>query len=132
MEDPRLGDPKKQFRVYIEVINRGSKPVVIPTKGIGPTTTWNGSIGVFMFRPFDRRTRDGLRIVSSMTDLAPVELRSGEVAALDGGRIPKNAAICAIEYEVSPEFAKRYGFWSGKITAQIRQKQASGQQERQE
>jgi hypothetical protein len=121
LEDPRLGQPKEEFQVHVEIVNRGTKDVVIPTKGVGPITSWLGQAAYISFQPLVIKTRDGLPIAKSMADLAPVELRSGEVAVLHCDiRIPKNTIMASLKYELSRAFADRYGFWSGKLAAQIR------------
>ena len=121
LKNPDLEELTTELLVHVEIVNRGTKNVVIPTKGVGPLTLWNGQTASIVFQPMvPTKTRDGLRIVRSMVDLAPVELRPTEVAVLHCElRIPRNAIIASVEYELSPAFAERYEFWSGKLAAEI-------------
>jgi hypothetical protein len=121
-KNPGWEERTTEVHVHVEIVNRGAKNVVIPTKGVGPLTFWNGQTAFILFQPLvPTKTRDGFRIVTPMADLAPVELRPNEAAVLHCDlKINKNTIIGGVDYELSPTFAERYGFWSGKLSARAR------------
>ena len=122
LKNPDVKQATTEFQVQVEVVNRGPKNVVIPTKRLGPLTFWNGQTAFVLFQPLiPTKTRDGFRIVTPMSELAPVELRPNEAAVLHCDlKVNKNMSIGGVDYELTPAFAERYGFWSGKLSARAR------------
>ena len=77
---------------------------------------WNGQSVTIVFRALSVSTSDGFSIVSPVSALAPVALRPNEAVLLPGPTIPAGH-VGSVHLEISEDFAQRYGFWSGKLTA---------------
>lgn len=114
-KDLKEVDRGTEFAVLLE--NRGTKPVVVPTKVSGESSIADlmpdGVLRVdFLFQP---PTKDGKILRQSPYKLEPVELAPGEQTALPSVEVPieaiRRAKRIVVVYSVEEHLAERNGWF---------------------
>jgi hypothetical protein len=102
-----------------DIRNVGQTSAVLPTKAIGPAVVGNAALVDILFADPSLQTTNGLRRAYSVAEIAPVELRPGEVTTLSYTFVKPAAAAARVTYRISRDFAARYRLWHGELTSGI-------------
>ena len=120
----------KTITKYIVTLeNSGEEPATVLLAGGERSierTRQDGPSGVLFGLRTQVTSKSGKRIIPSLSDLKPVDLRKGEAAVLEiekqpfGNifkRIPQSGKL-VVSYEVSPAWGRRLGIWHGKVSTE--------------
>lgn len=105
-----------KYTVILNILNQSDQTHTFITTGLGSGYQKEDGILNIEIR-YDEMTKDDYPVIPSVTDLRLVELRKGEVTAIEPVKyksIEKLKSII-ITYTISEKIAKRFDAWSGEL-----------------
>lgn len=114
------GQPKVVRLPMVQLINSSDKPITVLTERLEQSYDEQDGVTTITLGLELNMTKDGRRIIPSLSSYAPVTLLPGEAAVIPPDRIDLfeyKTGKLRIGYRVSEFWGKRFSLWFGKIVS---------------
>ncbi len=120
--DVYLNDAMKPMEVHSIITNVSREPITVPTSTFSgdPTGRYNGNGNVGIYFGVGFLEVGDRPLVPSPQRFFPVTLKPGESTELPMAVATSvKGKTVEVGFEVDPEYARRYGWWSGRLKKKV-------------